>query len=201
MAQVNVIDKEICIKIVYYGPAMSGKTTNLEYIRKKISCKEASEMISISTEGDRTLYFDFLPIQSKIIPGFTTKFQLYTVPGQVHYNATRRLVLQGADAVVFVADSQWNRQKANAESFQNLIDNLADFGILLTDMPYVLQYNKRDLEQISKIESMNELLNNVPKPVPFFESIAINGTKVFDTLNAVCRICVRKLLEDIKPRN
>ncbi|MGC9315363.1 MAG: GTP-binding protein [bacterium] len=200
MAQVNVVDKEILIKIVYYGPALSGKTTNLEYVNKKIAKAKASELLSISTEGDRTLFFDFLPIQTNIVPDFNTKFQLYTVPGQVHYNATRRLVLQGVDGIVFVADSQWNKQSANAESFDNMRQNLADFGIKLQDMPYVLQYNKRDLDNLSEIEAMEKLLNSVPNPVPSFQSVAIRGDGVFDTLNAICRICVKKLLHDIKPR-
>lgn len=200
MAQVNVVDKEINIKIVYYGPALSGKTTNLEYIKKRISCKKSSDMVSIATEGDRTLYFDFLPLQSDIVPGFTTKFQLYTVPGQVHYNATRKLVLQGADGIVFVADSQWNRQQANAESFRNLKDNLAEYGVKLQEIPYVLEYNKRDLEQISSVEAMDKLLNSESIPVPAFETIATRGDHVFDTLNTICKLCVKKLLKDIKPR-
>lgn len=200
MAQVNVIDKEILIKIVYYGPALSGKTTNLEYINQKISCAKSSELVSISTEGDRTLFFDFLPIQSNVIPGFKTKFQLYTVPGQVYYNATRRLVLQGVDGIVFVADSQWNRQQANAESLANMKENLADFGIALKDIPFVLQYNKRDIEQISTRESMDQILNQGKYQAPVFESIAIRGVAVFDTLNAVSKMCVVKLLKDIKPR-
>ena len=159
MAQVSVSDKQISVKIVYYGPGLSGKTTNLLYIHQRVASKNTTEMVSIATEGDRTLYFDFLPLKTNIVPNFTTKIQLYTVPGQVQYNATRRLVLQGADGIVFVADSQWSRQKDNAESFYNMKENLKEDGIEIQDIPYVLEYNKRDLNDIANVQYMDYLLN------------------------------------------
>jgi signal recognition particle receptor subunit beta len=198
MAQINIAEKEITVKIVYYGPGMSGKTTNLLYVHQKISKNTITDMVSIATEGDRTLYFDFLPIETDIIPGFKAKFQLYTVPGQVQYDATRNLVLNGADGVVFVADSQWSRQKDNVESFENLKENLAKQGFTINDIPYVLEYNKRDLEDTARVEYMDYLLNREEFKVPTFESIATEGKGVFDVLNAICRMVVAKILKDVK---
>lgn len=199
MAQVNVIEKEIYVKVVYYGPALSGKTSNLEYIQRKIAAQK-TDLISIATEGDRTLYFDFLPLEAKIIPGFTTKFQLYTVPGQVQYNATRKLVLQGADGIIFVADSQWSRQEANVESFRDMKENIKEYGIDMQEFPYILQYNKRDLPEVAKLDHMEYLLNRESVKVPSFESVALTGQGVFDSLNAICKMVVGKILKDIKSR-
>jgi len=199
VAQVNVIEKEIYVKVVYYGPALSGKTSNLEYIQRKIAAQK-TDLISIATEGDRTLYFDFLPLEAKIIPGFTTKFQLYTVPGQVQYNATRKLVLQGADGIIFVADSQWSRQEANVESFRDMKENIKEYGIDMQEFPYILQYNKRDLPEVAKLDHMEYLLNRESVKVPSFESVALTGQGVFDSLNAICKMVVGKILKDIKSR-
>jgi mutual gliding-motility protein MglA len=197
MAQVNVSDKEITVKIVYYGPALSGKTTNLLYVHQKIQSQQITNMVSLATEGDRTLYFDFLPLTSNIIPGFVTKFQLYTVPGQVQYNATRKLVLQGVDGIVFVADSQWSKQKDNLESFYNLKENIAEQSMDLLDLPYLLQYNKRDLPDAAMIEYMEFALNKEKIKVPSFEAVASTGKGVFDTLNAISRMTIAKLLKDV----
>lgn len=197
MAQINVADKEISVKIVYYGPALSGKTTNLLYVHQRISSHGKTEMISLATEGDRTLYFDFLPLQTDIIPGFKTNFQLYTVPGQVHYNATRKLVLQGVDGIVFVADSQWPRQNENVESFYNMKENLSDYGLSIRDIPYVLQFNKRDLPDAAMVEYMEYLMNREEVKVPTFTSVAINGEGVFDVLNAISRMVIAKILQEI----
>ncbi|HHS50582.1 MAG TPA: gliding-motility protein MglA [candidate division Zixibacteria bacterium] len=198
MAQISVADKEVTVKIVYYGPGMSGKTTNLLYIHQRIMSKNLTDMVSIATEGDRTLYFDFLPLETDIIPGFKAKFQLYTVPGQVQYNATRKLVLQGADGVVFVADSQWSRQKDNVDSFTNLKENLLEEGVKLSDIPYILEYNKRDLADAARPEYMEYLLNREEFKVPSFEAVATEGKGVFEVLNYITRMVVAKILKDIK---
>ncbi len=198
MAQINIADKEVTVKIVYYGPGMSGKTTNLLYIHQRISGKNLTDMVSIATEGDMTLYFDFLPIETDVIPGFKAKFQLYTVPGQVQYNATRKLVLQGADGIVFVADSQWSRQKDNVDSFANLKENLLADGINLNDIPYVLEYNKRDIKDAARLEYLDYLLNREAFKVPSFEAVATEGKGVFEVLNHITRMVVAKILKDIK---
>jgi len=198
MAQINIAEKEITVKIVYYGPGMSGKTTNLLYVHQKISNNNITDMVSIATEGDRTLYFDFLPLETNIIPGFKAKFQLYTVPGQVQYDATRKLVLKGADGLVFVADSQWSKQKDNVESFENLKENLAEQGFTINDIPYVLEYNKRDLEDAARVEYMDYLLNREEFKVPTFGSIATEGEGVFDVLNTISRMVVAKILKEVK---
>ena len=198
MAQINIAEKEITVKIVYYGPGRSGKTTNLLYVHQKISNNNITDMVSIATEGDRTLYFDFLPLETNIIPGFKAKFQLYTVPGQVQYDATRKLVLKGADGLVFVADSQWSKQKDNVESFENLKENLAEQGFTINDIPYVLEYNKRDLEDAARVEYMDYLLNREEFKVPTFGSIATEGEGVFDVLNTISRMVVAKILKDVK---
>ena len=198
MAQVSVSDKQISVKIVYYGPGLSGKTTNLLYIHQRVASKNTTEMVSIATEGDRTLYFDFLPLKTNIVPNFTTKIQLYTVPGQVQYNATRRLVLQGADGIVFVEDSQWSRQKDNAESFYNMKENLKEDGIEIQDIPYVLEYNKRDLNDIANVQYMDYLLNRESVRVPSFETIATEGQGVFDALNTISRMVMAKLIKELK---
>ncbi len=183
------------VKIVYYGPGLCGKTTNLEYIYSKTSPKSRGEMVSLETETDRTLFFDLLPIEVGVIGGFKTRFQLYTVPGQVFYNSTRKLVLKGVDGIVFVADSQRPMLEANIESLKNLEENLVDLGINIDEVPIVLQYNKRDLKNICSVEELNEALNK--KGYPFIESIAITGKGVFETLKLISKytlLSVRKKL-------
>ncbi len=200
MSTVNFATREITCKIVYYGPGMSGKTTNLLFIHKKVPAKHRSDMVSLATDGDRTLFFDFLPLVTHAVKGFTTKFQLYTVPGQVFYNATRKLVLQGVDGIVFVADSAWNRMNDNHESFINMKENLGEYGLTIEDIPYVLQFNKRDLPDAAPIDYMNHLLNREKQRVPFFESIAIRGVGVFETLNAISRMVLVKLISELSQK-
>ncbi|GEM_PF-729609 len=197
----NYSTMQMVVKIVYYGPGLCGKTTNLEYIYSKTSPKSRGEMVSLETETDRTLFFDLLPIEVGVIGGFKTRFQLYTVPGQVFYNSTRKLVLKGVDGIVFVADSQRPMLEANIESFKNLEENLADLGINIDDIPIVLQYNKRDLKNICTVEELNEALNK--KGYPYVESIAITGKGVFETLKLISKytlLSVRKKLnlEEVK---
>ena len=196
MSSINFATKEIVCKIVYYGPALSGKTTNLSYIHSQVPTNQKSGMISLATEGDRTLYFDFLPLETAVLKGFKTKFQLYTVPGQVYYNATRKLVLRGVDGIVLVADSQWERQKASYESFMNMFENLKEYDYDINDIPYILQYNKRDLPNIAPPSYMDFLLNRREKRVPTFLSIAINGEGVFTTLNTICKLVLVKLAKE-----
>ncbi len=197
----NYSTMQMVVKIVYYGPGLCGKTTNLEYIYSKTSPKSRGEMVSLETETDRTLFFDLLPIEVGVIGGFKTRFQLYTVPGQVFYNSTRKLVLKGVDGIVFVADSQRPMLEANIESFKNLEENLADLGINIDDVPIVLQYNKRDLKNICSVEELNEALNK--KGYPYVEAIAITGKGVFETLKLISKytlLSVRKKLnlEEVK---
>lgn len=173
---------------MYYGPGLSGKTTNLQVIHQKIPREKKTEMVSLATEGDRTLFFDFLPLNLGNIKGFKTKFQLYTVPGQVYYNSTRKLVLRGVDGVVFVADSQKNRQAENLDSLQNLRQNLLDYGINLDEIPFILQYNKRDLEGIFTLDELNALLN--PKQIPWYPATAHNGKGVIASLKAISRLVI-----------
>src|SRR6202162_5497406 len=160
MAIVNYASKEVQFKIVYYGPALCGKTTNLAYIHAQVNDVNKGELVSLATAADRTLFFDFLPLNAVVIRGFKTKFQLYTVPGQVIYNATRQLVLRSVDGIVFVADSQWDKMEENVESFKNLSDNLALQNTVLEDVPCVLEYNKRDLPNVAPINYMEYVLNN-----------------------------------------
>ena len=183
MSSINFATREISCKIVYYGPGLSGKTTNLQVIHQKIPREKKTEMVSLATEGDRTLFFDFLPLNLGDIKGFKTKFQLYTVPGQVYYNSTRKVVLRGVDGVVFVADSQRSRMAENLESLQNLRQNLMEYGLNLDEMPFVLQYNKRDLENIFTLEELNAQLN--PRSVVWYPSTAHNGKGVVTTLKAI----------------
>jgi signal recognition particle receptor subunit beta len=198
MSTINYASKEIFFKIVYYGCGLSGKTTNLQYIHRNIPSAEKGNLVSLATETDRTLFFDFLPIDAIKVGGFTTKFQLYTVPGQVHYNATRRLVLRGVDGVVFVADSQWEKMRENVESFRNLEENLAEYDYSLEDIPYVLQYNKRDLENKGPLEYLDYLLNRKATRVAAFEGVAVQGRGVFDTLNRIAKLVLHKLNEEMK---
>lgn len=192
MASVNYATKEINCKLVYYGPGMCGKTTNLQVIHARVGNAKRGDMVSLATPGERTLYFDFLPVEMAMINGFTVKFGLYTVPGQVLYNATRKLVLRGADGVVFVADSQWSLVQENLESLANLEENLRGYGVSLDTLPYVLQYNKRDLTDIAPTWYLDFLLNS--RGVPALEAKAISGEGVFETLNTICRYIIRDLV-------
>jgi len=202
MAILNAATKEIQLKVVYYGPAMCGKTTNLDQVHKRVQTAPGNKgrLVSLATNSDRTLFFDFLPIEAKTIKGFKTKFQLYTVPGQVIYNATRQLVLRGVDGVVFVADSQYSKMAENVESFQNLEENLRIVNLNLADIPYVLQYNKRDLEGVAPVEYMEFLLNSREVQVPSFTATAHDCTGVFETLNAISRALLTKFINQSTPQ-
>jgi len=190
---VNYATREITCKIVYYGPGRSGKTTNLHYIYGQVPDDRKGKLVSLATQTDRTLFFDFLPLDLGSISGFTTKFQLYTVPGQVYYQATRRLVLQGADGVVFVADSQARQLQENIESFQDLHANLSDQGIDPRVMPLVIQYNKQDLppELILPVAQLTDAINF--RDVPEFSADALHGPGVFETLRGISEIVLRRL--------
>jgi len=185
MTFINYASKEINCKIVYYGPGLGGKTTNLQYIYGKTAPDAKGKMISLATEADRTLFFDFLPLDLGTIRGFKTRFHLYTVPGQVFYDASRKLILKGVDGVVFVADSQEERMEANVESIRNLEFNLQEHGFDLRDIPYALQFNKRDLPSASAVDEMYRMLNY--KREPTFEAVATTGKGVFDTLKSVAK--------------
>lgn len=223
MSLINYASREINCKLVYYGPGLGGKTTNLEYIYEKVAPTAKGKMISLATETERTLFFDFLPVDLGTIRGFKTRFHLYTVPGQVYYNASRKLILKGVDGVVFVADSQIERMEANLESMQNLYDNMLQHGYDLTRMPFVIQYNKRDLPNASPLAELQQNLNpgwpvedparqrQTPDPdrpgeylieqvegtwmerVPHFEAVALRGDGVFDTLRAVSKLVLKSL--------
>ena len=223
MSFINYSSREINCKLVYYGPGLGGKTTNLEYVYEKVAPTAKGKLISLATETERTLFFDFLPVDLGTIRGFKTRFHLYTVPGQVYYNASRKLILKGVDGVVFVADSQLERMEANLESMQNLYDNMAQHGYDLTSMPFVVQYNKRDLPNAASIQELQEALNPgwpiedpvrqraVPDPdrpgeylirqvdgswverVPYFEGVAVQGVGVFDTLRAISKKVLKAL--------
>lgn len=192
MPTINYAAKEIQFKIVYCGAALCGKTTNLAYIHSRIAPAYRGDLVSLATAADRTLFFDFLPLTAVIIQGFKTKFQLYTVPGQVIYNATRQLVLRNVDGVVFVADSQWNKMEENVESFRNLEQNLQKQSLSLDAVPYVLQFNKRDLQDVAPTNYLQYLLNNRKRRVQSFESIATTGVNVFSTLDAVTQLLLHK---------
>jgi hypothetical protein len=185
MSFINYSSREINVKLVYYGPGLCGKTTNLQYIYKKTNPDAKGKMISLATETERTLFFDFLPLALGEIRGFKTRFHLYTVPGQVFYDASRKLILKGVDGVVFVADSQVERMEANVESLENLRINLTEQGYNLDSIPYVMQYNKRDLPNIAPVSEMNKLLN--PNDIPYFESVSTTGIGVFDTLKNLAK--------------
>jgi signal recognition particle receptor subunit beta len=185
MSFINYAAREINVKIVYYGPGLCGKTTNLQYIFEKSSPQQKGKLISLATETDRTLFFDFLPLDLGAVRGFKTRFHLYTVPGQVFYDASRKLILKGVDGVVFVADSQEARMDANAEGLRNLEDNLRENGFELKTIPYVLQFNKRDLPSAVLVDDMYRLLNF--KGEPTFEAVAVKGMGVFETLKAVAK--------------
>lgn len=223
MSLINYASREINCKLVYYGPGLGGKTTNLEYVYEKVAPGAKGKMISLATETERTLFFDFLPVDLGSIRGFKTRFHLYTVPGQVYYNASRKLILKGVDGVVFVADSQVDRQEANIEAMQNLYDNMAEYGYDITRMPFVIQYNKRDLPNAAPLPELQDNLNpgwpvedpvrqrTLPDPdrpgeflvqqvegtwierVPYFEGVATRGTGVFDTLRAISKLVLKTL--------
>ena len=223
MAFINYSAREINCKLVYYGPGLGGKTTNLEHVYQKVAPTARGKMISLATETERTLFFDFLPVDLGTIRGFKVKFHLYTVPGQVYYNASRKLILKGVDGVVFVADSQIERTEANIEAMQNLYDNMVQHGYDLTRIPFVIQYNKRDLPNAAPIAELQAALNPgwpVEDPQkqrvtadpfrpgeflvqqqdgqwiersPYFEAVAMTGEGVFDTLKAVSKLVVKTL--------
>src|SRR5262245_19563294 len=188
MSIINYANKEISFKIVYYGAGVVGKTANLQYIHRCLPDANRGNLISLATGDERTLFFDFQPVSTLSVKNFTAKFQLYTVPGQIYYNMTRKLVLRGVDGIVFVADSQWDRQHENVESFHNLQDNLAEYDYNLDETPYVLQYNKRDLPNAAPVEYLDFLLNRRGRRVPVFNAVAVDGVGVFDTLNTVSRM-------------
>ncbi len=193
-------NRVIQVKIVYYGPGRGGKTTNLEYIYGKFRERIQSEMVSIKTEGDRTLFFDFLPVDMGQIHGFQIRIQLYTVPGQVKYNATRRLVLNGVDGLVFVADSTQSRREKNIASLENLVENLASYNKDIAEMPLVMQYNKRDLEEdgipVLELETLEKDLNTSLK-APSFPAVAINGKNVAKTLREILTSTVAHLEKEL----
>lgn len=191
MSFINYSSREINCKIVYYGPGLCGKTTNLQYIYNKTAPDAKGKMISLATETERTLFFDFLPLSLGEIRGFKTRFHLYTVPGQVFYDASRKLILKGVDGVVFVADSQVERMEANLESLENLRTNLAEQGYDLDKIPFVVQYNKRDLPNAAELVELRRLMN--PKGIPDFEASATNGVGVFDTLKAIAKLVLTEL--------
>jgi mutual gliding-motility protein MglA len=194
MTFINYASREINCKIVYYGPGLCGKTTNLQHIFSKTNPAAKGKMITLATETERTLFFDFLPIDLGSIRGFKVRFHLYTVPGQVFYDASRKLVLRGADGVIFVADSQPSRAEANLESVENLSQNMIENGSGLDQVPYVVQYNKRDLPEVSSVEELRGLVN--PLGVPDFESAASVGTGVFETLKGLSRLVLTRLAKE-----
>ena len=193
MSFINYSSREINCKIVYYGPGLCGKTTNLQWIYNKTNPELKGKMISLATETERTLFFDFLPLALGQIRGFKTRFHLYTVPGQVFYDASRKLILKGVDGVIFVADSQTERMDANLESIDNLVVNLKSQGYDLMSIPYVLQLNKRDLPNVVDAEEMKRLLIRKPNPEPVFDAVASKGIGVFETLKGVAKLVLSEL--------
>ncbi|MFQ5551307.1 MAG: ATP/GTP-binding protein [Gemmatimonadales bacterium] len=223
MSMINYASREINCKIVYYGPGLGGKTTNLETVYGKVKPDTRGKMVSLATETERTLFFDFLPVDLGTVRGFKTRFHLYTVPGQVYYNASRKLILKGVDGVVFVADSQVDRMEANVEAMQNLYDNMGEYGYDLTQIPFVLQYNKRDLPNAAPVADLQAQLNpgwplenaelqkETADPdhegeflvqqldgtwiqrAPYYEAVAITGDGVFDTLKATAKLVLKTL--------
>jgi mutual gliding-motility protein MglA len=191
MSMINYASREINCKLVYYGPGLGGKTTNLEYVYSKVAPETRGKLISLATEQERTLFFDFLPVDLGTIRGFKTRFHLYTVPGQVYYNASRRLILKGVDGIVFVADSQAERMDANIAAMQNLYENLADYGYDPANIPIVLQWNKRDLPTAVPVQELRENLN--PDDLVEHEAVAVSGEGVFETLKAVAKAVIKTL--------
>jgi signal recognition particle receptor subunit beta len=199
MAIINQATKELQVKIVFYGPAKSGKTTNLEQVHSNVQVpnpEAKGKMTSLATSSDRTLFFDFFPLEAVAIKGFKTKFALFTVPGQVIYNATRQIVLRGVDGIVFVADSQYDKMEENIETFTHLQENLKTLNLNLEDIPYVMQYNKRDLPDVAPVEYLDFVLNNREVQVPSFEASANKCEGVFETLNMITRMLLHKFLND-----
>jgi len=193
----NYTTMQMTAKIVYYGPGLCGKTTNLQAIHNKTAPRSRGEMVSLETETDRTLFFDLLPLDVGVIGGMKVRLQLYTVPGQVFYNATRKLVLKGVDGVVFVADSQVAAEDTNIESLTNLKANLAELGLSVDQLPVVFQFNKRDIRNIQPVEVLNEALN--PDGAPFFEAAALHGVGVFETLKAISRLAIASVRRKVGP--
>ncbi len=191
MSMINYASREINCKVVYYGTGLGGKTTNLEHIYSRVNPDTKGKMISLATETERTLFFDFLPLDLGEVKGFKTRFHLYTVPGQVYYNASRRLILKGVDGIVFVADSQKERAEANIEAMHNLYENLESYGYDLESIPFVIQYNKRDLPNVLPVEQLRAQLN--PNDVPDHEGVATEGSGVFETLTSVSKLVVSAL--------
>jgi signal recognition particle receptor subunit beta len=198
MAVFNYAKKEIDAKIVYYGPAISGKTTNLQFIHQRLKPDQRGKIVSLATNEDRTLFFDFLPIELESVRGFKTRIHLYTVPGQVYYGATRRAVLTGADGVVFVADSHADRMEDNLTSFKDLEDNLRYYGKKIETIPLIIQYNKRDLSNILNVEELNQKLNRFNSP--YFESVATLGKGVFESLTMACRLVLKAIENGVESR-
>src|SRR2546426_1583824 len=188
MSIINYAKREISFKIVYYGAGVVGKTANLQYIHRRLPDANRGNLISLATGDERTLFFDFLPVSAVSVRNFTAKFQLYTVPGQVYYNMTRKLVLRGVDGVVFVADSQWDRLRENVESFRNLQENLKEYEYNLDELPYVIQYNKRDLPNVAPVEYLDFLLNRRARRGPPLQAVALGGLGGFDTLKTPFRL-------------
>ncbi|MBZ5586083.1 MAG: GTPase domain-containing protein [Acidobacteriia bacterium] len=191
MSFINYAAREINCKLVYYGPGLGGKTTNLQHIYTRVDPGAKGKLISLATETERTLFFDFLPLELGSIRGFKTRFHLYTVPGQVFYDASRKLILRRADGVVFVADSQIERLESNIESLENLETNLAEQGDSLSRLPFVVQYNKRDLPNLVPVEALQAALN--PRNVPWFEAVATQGVGVFETLKLAAKLVLGEL--------
>jgi hypothetical protein len=191
MSLINYASREINCKIVYYGPGLGGKTTNIKYVYSKIAPETRGKLISLATELDRTLFFDFLPVDLGTIRGFKTRFHLYTVPGQVYYNASRKLILKGLDGLVYVADSQADRLDDNLDSLQNMYENLETHGMRIDSIPFVMQWNKRDLPNVSPIEELDAVLNTLKAPA--FPAVAVKGVGVFETLKEVSKMVLRAL--------
>jgi len=191
MSFINYSAREINCKLVYYGPGLGGKTTNLQHIYRRVDPSAKGKLISLATETERTLFFDFMPLHLGEIRGFKVRLHLYTVPGQVFYDASRKLILKGADGVIFVADSQLERMESNIESLQNLEQNLGEQGLVLEKMSFVLQYNKRDLPNVVSIEDLQRALNT--RNVPWFGAVASTGVGVFETLKAIAKLVLQEL--------
>jgi signal recognition particle receptor subunit beta len=191
MSLINYSSREINCKIVYYGPGLCGKTTNIQYVYNKVAPETKGKLITLATEMDRTLFFDFLPLELGTVKGYKTRFHLYTVPGQVYYDASRKLILRGVDGIVFVADSQSSRYDANIESLYNLHENLESYNLKLDEIPFVIQYNKRDMPEIIELDDLEQELN--PQGYPYFEAVAVSGEGVFDTLKSVAKGVLQKL--------
>jgi len=195
MALINFSRREIAFKLVYYGPALSGKTTNLEQIHQAIEKDVRGELTSLATQQDRTLFFDFLPLKSDIIKGFVSKFQIYTVPGQTMYNETRKLVLRNVDGLVFVADSQYDKMEENATCFSHLEQNLIEQNTSLDEVPYILQFNKRDLPNIAPVHYLDFMLNRRATRVATVEAVASEGYGVFESLNIIAKMVLANFMK------